>query len=47
MNDVHRRLWEMVPVVPLCTYKPQTAFRSDLTGHIAFIIPMPWNIRRA
>lgn len=46
-NKIQRRQVEMMPVVPLGNLKLQTAFRSDLTGHLPSQATIPWNIRRA
>jgi peptide/nickel transport system substrate-binding protein len=45
-DAIHRSLFESPPNAPLGQYFMTTAFRSDLTGRIPCIFPLPWNIRR-
>lgn len=47
LNKVHAHLWETVPAVPLANYSTYTAYRSDLTGRVPMVNPVPWGIRRA
>ncbi len=47
LNDVHERLWETVPLVPLASYSQYTGYRGDLTGYIQSVVPIPWGVRRS
>jgi peptide/nickel transport system substrate-binding protein len=43
---IQRQAFDGVPIIPLGQFKPPTAYRSNITGHVRGVYSFPWNVRR-
>jgi peptide/nickel transport system substrate-binding protein len=46
LEALQRRLWEIVPLVPLGQYKQPLAWRNEVSGLLTATVNVYWNIEK-